>query len=516
MNTFRFSRHISKLFANTNSVPEEILDAGGEHYKSLLTNHSIHNISSLQDTYFNSRSIFEEVSSELTMALGGCSLLYKTGLDYKSLVPSPKQISETCNQLMLESCLNCNIKDFTKFDELDLWSSYVQNADNVVCKPEDGSYKCSMLTVHKCLSLPQVFLNLCITHCPVLYVTDVSNDVIRPIGKDVNPVSLPRTQQSFANPMEHELITSQGNRHSIDEPVTPNTHTEEVKQGIQQSDTAEKDRDQPLNIQPEGFHIPASNATNAYSSHLEVERDGKSSFHSERRLNAYALLPQDAIEKDGRLSMTGGNDQATPLSNIPSAHEFMIGNVTTKSSGTADHNPSGAHIVKGLPKQTELLPTVGPQLDAMYNTNFEHEVQSSREDVRQKRNARTTFYQHEFEQHAYNPIKVGNINLPKNPPVNDKLPVKVPEVKPEPGNAANDFKPKPLPKRSCIVCGGKQYPLVNNLISHPHMDHYFVKERKEIRPSHYLAKLVLRHQYLNRYNYDLFLNKTSTGQWSVS
>ena len=59
--------------------------------------------------------------------------------------------------------------------------------------------------------------------------------------------------------------------------------------------------------------------------------------------------------------------------------------------------------------------------------------------------------------------------------MNDKLPLKVPEVKAETGKATNDFKPKPLPKRSCIVCGGKQYPLVNNLISHPHMDHYFVK-----------------------------------------
>ena len=88
----------------------------------------------------------------------------------------------------------------------------------------------------------------------------------------------------------------------------------------------------------------------------------------------------------------------------------MIGNVTAKSSGNADHNPSGAHIVKGLPKHIELLPTVGPQLDTLYNTNFEHEVQSSHEEVRQKAKSRTTFYQHEFDQHAYNRVKIGEIN----------------------------------------------------------------------------------------------------------
>ena len=82
-------------------------------------------------------------------------------------------------------------------------------------------------------------------------------------------------------------------------------------------------------------------------------------------------------------------------------------------------------------------------------------------------------------------------------------------AKPLPNNSTNTAeplptsadllaKPKPLPRRSHIVNGNQQYPLVNNLISHPHMDHYFVKERTETKPSHYLVKLVLRHQYLNR------------------
>ena len=144
----------------------------------------------------------------------------------------------------------------------------------------------------------------------------------------------------------------------------------------------------------------------------------------------------------------------------------------------------------------------GPQLDAFYNTNFEHEVQSSQEEVGHKGNARTTFYQHEVEQHAYNPMKMGEINsTTTNPPINDRLQEKSlePEFKVETDKGANDFKPKPLPKMSCTVCGNKQYPLGNNLVSLPHVDHYFVKERKEIKPSHYLAKLVLRHQYQSRY-----------------
>ena len=57
-------------------------------------------------------------------------------------------------------------------------------------------------------------------------------------------------------------------------------------------------------------------------------------------------------------------------------------------------------------------------------------------------------------------------------------------------------KPKALPKRSCIVVGNTQYPLTPNLLAHPHMDHFFVKERKEIKPGHFLAKLVLQHHYL--------------------
>ena len=71
------------------------------------------------------------------------------------------------------------------------------------------------------------------------------------------------------------------------------------------------------------------------------------------------------------------------------------------------------------------------------------------------------------EQHAYcyNPRE---INFLKSLSVNDKLRVKVSEVKAKIGKANNCFKPKLLPERNHIVCVSKQYSLVNNLISHPH------------------------------------------------
>ena len=321
---------------------------------------------------------------------------------------------------------------------------------------------------------------------------NVQWDVFRPFGKQITPDVKPVNQQSITDSMSHQQpFAYQGNYSDAGGTAKADGRQQEL---LQSSVTTEN-KHKPLQIQNECYRMPQVSAN--VQDQSDVQKDGPPSLPHKAYVNVHVSshLEPDDTERDGKLSMASGIDQASQLSTIPSEHKLMIGNVPSKPLGSADRNRSGGHIVKALPKQTELLPTVGPQLDASYNTNFEHEVQSSHEEVRQKRNARTTFYQHEFEQHAYNPLKIGEINPPKNPPLNDKLQVKVPET----GKAANDFKPKPLPKRSCIVCGSKQYPLVNNLISHPHMDHYFVKERTEIRPSHYLAKLVLRHQYLNRY-----------------
>ena len=363
-----------------------------------------------------------------------------------------------------------------------------------MCKEEKREIQHSALVVTINCNSPSssVALDVNVLH----HQGDVISDVLRPIGKDIIPVSSATNQQSFTAPLGHERLAPQGDLHNATESVTTIGQTEgEQQQEVQQPNTTTEGKDQSLKEQPNDHSTAVSNS-NIHSSHLEksnVERDGHTSFCAENDTKVLASnLEQNVVEKDGMLSMTSGIDQATPISSIPE-HKLMIGNTTPKPIRTADHTPSGAHIVKGLPKQTELLPTVGPQLDALYNTKFDREVQSSCEEVRQRARPKTTFYQHEVEQ-AYNPIRIDGTNLP----VNDKLQVRVPAVKAETGKAANDFKPKPLPRRNHIVCGNLQYPLVSNLISHPHMDRYFVKERTEIRPSHYMAKLVLRHQYLNR------------------
>ena len=402
-------------------------------------------------------------------------------------------LSLFCNEITNERTAGSHVstdslqKDHRSFHNLD-------KLENALCKEENGGIQYSALAVtinSNNLSL-SVALDVNVLH----HQGDVISDVVRPIGKDTIPVSSATNQQSFTDPLGHEGLAPQEDFHNVTESVTAIGQTEgEQQQEVQQPNAITEDKDQPLKEQPNDHSTAVSN-TNIHLSHLEknnVERDGHTSFCAKNNTKVMASnLEQNVVEKDGMLSMESGIDQATPISSIPE-HKLMIGNTTPKPVRTADHTPSGAHIVKGISKQTELLPTVGPQLDALYNTNFDREVQSSREEVRQRARPKTTFYQHEVEQ-AYNPIRIDGTN----PPVNDKLQVRVPAVKAETDKAANDFKPKPLPRRSHIVCGNLQYPLVSNLISHPHMDHYFVKERTEIRPSHYMAKLVLRHQYLNR------------------
>ncbi len=56
----------------------------------------------------------------------------------------------------------------------------------------------------------------------------------------------------------------------------------------------------------------------------------------------------------------------------------------------------------------------------------------------------------------------------------------------------NSSKPH-LPRHACIVNNQQQFKLTEKLLSHPHMDHYFVKERKEISPGSFLATLNIKH-----------------------
>ena len=447
--------------------------------------------------------------------------------------------SESIGHTFIPGRLNLNAKSFY----VSYLYTYLQNFTTET-EPMQWKYSQLIAVSNKLIILQHIVCGLDITRCQEL--DDVVYDVQRPLDKVNTPATNATGYQSVTNSInQQQSFLSQGTFQAASGIIRADKPIEGNKKNMVQSSAA---KDDPFPIQPKGYHISANHLPSSQGYHYNTDELVRTDEHGERKdqdilqsspakylpsqiqpKGNYTPVPNanvhsqvnvhinegdsesllqiekdggSYVEADGRLSTVSGTAtvQATPISSMPLAHEFMTGNVNSKPSCPVNHNSLGAQLIKGLPRETEVLPTIGPQLDALYNTNFEHEVQSSREEIRHKGNARTTFYQHEVEQHAYNPIKIGELNsTTTNPSINDRLQVKPPEVKVETGKGANDFKPKPLPKRSCIVYGSKQYPLGNNLVSLPHMDHYFVKERKEIRPSHYLAKLVLRHQYQNRY-----------------
>ena len=158
--------------------------------------------------------------------------------------------------------------------------------------------------------------------------------------------------------------------------------------------------------------------------------------------------------------------------------------ITTKDAVTI----GGAQIIREKPTRLQQIPTVGPQHSALYDTKFGDNLPLSYEEVKQNSKARTTFLQHEVEDRSQQALKQTAVqnDHPLIPQLTNQNAV----------SNTTTSKPKALPKRSCIVVGSTQYPLTPNLLAHPHMDHFFVKERKEIKPGHFLAKLVLQHHYL--------------------
>ena len=141
------------------------------------------------------------------------------------------------------------------------------------------------------------------------------------------------------------------------------------------------------------------------------------------------------------------------------------------------------HIIREKPTQLQQIPTVNPQNTILYDTKFGDNPSLPYEKVKPQAKARTTFVQHEVEdrsQQALNQSTVQN-DHPLIVQITDQIAA----------SNTTSSKPKALPKRSCIVVGNTQYPLTTNLLTHPHMDRFFVKERNEIKPSHFLAKLVM-------------------------
>ena len=148
----------------------------------------------------------------------------------------------------------------------------------------------------------------------------------------------------------------------------------------------------------------------------------------------------------------------------------------------------GPQVIREKPTQSQQIPTVGPQYTTLYDIKFSGNPTMPYEEVKQNSKAKTTFLQHEVEDRSQ--------QAQKETTVHNAHPL-IPQLTNQ-STASNTItsKSKALPKRSCMVVGSTQYPLTPNLLAHPHMDHFFAKERKEIKPGHFLAKLVLQHHYL--------------------
>lgn len=121
---------------------------------------------------------------------------------------------------------------------------------------------------------------------------------------------------------------------------------------------------------------------------------------------------------------------------------------------------NGPQLITQPPCLLDHLPVAGPQYEASYGKSEDQPVSP-----------------YEEENHKILNRKLSTLNTHK-----------------EPANTTTS-KAKSLPKRSCIVIGNVQYSLDPDLLSLPHMDHFFVKERSEVKPGCFLAKLVLQHQY---------------------
>ena len=121
---------------------------------------------------------------------------------------------------------------------------------------------------------------------------------------------------------------------------------------------------------------------------------------------------------------------------------------------------NGPQLITQLPSILDKLPTAGPQHEVSYAKFDDHPTSPCEED-----------------NHKVLNCKLSTLNSHK-----------------EPANTTTS-KGKSLPKRSCIVTSNIQYSLDPDLLSLPHMDHFFVKERSEVKPGCFLAKLVLQHQY---------------------
>ena len=218
-----------------------------------------------------------------------------------------------------------------------------------------------------------------------------------------------------------------------------------------------------------------------------VERDGPSRNDAYITSEGQSIIAKDATRTEQR--------RHQPVTSTNDTHVERDGalrdDVTPEGQSIITNDAIatvGPQIIREKPTQSLQIPIVGPQYTTSYDTKFSGSPTMPYEEVKQRSKAKTTFLQHEVEDRSQQALKqttVQNVH-PLIPQLTNQ----------SAASNTTTSKPKALPKRSCMVVGSTQYPLTPNLLAHPHMDHFFVKERKEIKPGHFLAKLVLQHHYL--------------------
>ena len=191
-------------------------------------------------------------------------------------------------------------------------------------------------------------------------------------------------------------------------------------------------------------------------------------------------ISQDAV-KDGRGTLGSTASvllQPSALIDSPFSSQHQT---FTNSSALRKPHISGPQLIKTLPEETNQLPPVGLQYNVLYDTNSKDVVPIARDEkpgggiVKQRVEKAHSTHHKELLRHIQNESGAAGNKGPK------------------PGAQKPTY-----PKRCCIVAGNKTFTLDPNLLAHPHMDTYFVKERTETRPGHFLARLVLHHVYLDK------------------
>jgi len=214
----------------------------------------------------------------------------------------------------------------------------------------------------------------------------------------------------------------------------------------------------------------------------DVVKDGKgavdisqSAISINKALNS--VITHNVI-KDGRGAVETRSSallqSKTSVDTSLSSREFVAQKPLQKHAVT----DSGPQLIKTLPKETDQLPPEGLQYNVLYDTNTKDEVPMARDEKSGTRKIDKTV-------HKYHQKDLPSNAQPKNSAVKNET-------------SKSGAQKTTFPKRSCIAIGNKTFTLDPNLLAHPHMDTYFVKERTQTRPGHFLARLVLHHAYLDK------------------